>query len=179
MHKHITLFLVLTALSALSCHNQPTTSAGMLALVDPQVLSVSPDGKQAKVNLGEMDRVQPAEILYVVRNNRLVGILSVSKPSPYTSDCRIMTTKNTTKRPPGALMNLGTICVGDRVVKHWPVITPPELTHDRVVDKIPITIPADNATSPGKVILIPRNQYDQWMKDHPPKPMLPTKGPSN
>jgi|GEM_PF-3570602 hypothetical protein len=181
MQKHIVLLLALAAAAVLSCQNQTSTTTlpVMPGFVEPQVVSVSADGKQATVNIGVMDKIRPAEMLYVVRNNRLVGMLSVRKPSTYTSDCTILASKSMTTMPPGSAVTLGNIAAGDHVVKNWPSVAPAGLMHDQVQEKVSVTIPSDNATTPGKTILVPRDQYDQWMKDHPPKPMVPTMGPSN
>lgn len=178
MRTYITLFLILAGVAALSCQ-QSKTSTMMPTFIEPQVVSLSPDGKQAKVNIGVTEHIRPGETLYVVRNNnRLVGILSVMQPSAYTSDCMIRASESMTKMPPGSAVTFGQIAVGDHVVRTWPSVTPPELSHDRVVDKVSVTLPSDNASLPGKTILIPREQYDQWVKDHPPKSTVPTMGPS-
>jgi hypothetical protein len=180
VQKRIVLLLVLAA-AMTSCQGGQTSTSRIPAMpgfVEPQVVSVSADGKQATVNLGVMDQIQPAEMLYVVRNNGLVGMLSVRRPGDYTSDCIVMASKGMTPAAPGSTVTLGKIAVGDRVVKNWPFAAP-GLVHDQVLEKIPVTIPSDDPSKPGQVIMVPRTQYDQWKIDHPPKPVVPTKSPSN
>jgi len=145
--------------------------AGAPRLVDPQVIAVSADGRQAKINIGEMDKVRPAQMLYVVRNNQLAGMLNVVKPGAYTSDCLIIASRSVSKLPADAPVALGNIRVGDRVAREFSSIMRPGIARNRVTDKVPVAVESDNAMTPASVLLIPRDQYDQWKKDHPPKPM--------
>jgi len=167
--KRVVLFCGLAAVLALSCQSQPTTPVGASRLIDPQVISVSADGKQAKINIGELDKVRPGQTLYVTRNNQLAGMLTVIKPGAYTSECLITASRTVSKLPADSSVALGNIRAGDRVAREFQHITRAGVARDRIPDKVPVPVESDNASLPGGVILIPRDQYDQWQKDHPPK----------
>jgi len=176
--KFLVLFLCLAATLVLSCKTQPTIPSYYApGLVDPQVTEVAPDGKLVKVNIGMLDKVHVGQRLYVLRSNQLVGMLTVTKPTSYTSECAIVASKNTNKPPPDTKVALGNIRVGDRVARELKYVPRAGFPGDRVPYLVPIPYEPDNASLKGgaKEIVIPRDLVEQWRREHPPAQTPPSK----
>jgi hypothetical protein len=166
-----------------SCSTPPPAPYQM---VDPRVMSVGNDGTTAKINIGTFDHVRPGELLYVVRDHKMIGMLTVDRISDYWSDCRVTASKTVSKMDPAA-SPLGDVRVGDIVMREFKDIADVGLPKERVPRMVPVPYqPADPYTEPKtpppatelearklaakqniQLPVIPREQVDEWIKMHP------------
>lgn len=179
MTKFAAAILALSLCALCSCAGQPAQMTGRM--VDPTVASVASDGKTAKVNIGYFDGVHVGQRLYVVRQNKLIAMLTVRKPETYSSDCLVVASGQVTQGH--AANSLGTIHAGDNVFRSMAGLTlPGGRPGEQVPRMVPVPYePADqlgaqqessdnNAERKARLVqppVIPRDQVENWMKTHP------------
>jgi len=143
----------------------------MARLVDAQITEVSSDGAQAKVNIGVFDDVHVGQRLYVIRNDQLVGMLIVRQPDVYSSDCGVIEPREGSRFPDNAAVRIGKVRIGDLVVRKLSSVTRARAGMGLPLDKVPRMVPVpyepDNATGSALETVIPRDQVEQWKKEHP------------
>jgi hypothetical protein len=178
---------VLLALSVLSCESGPPTAAPSPAqMIDPQVTWVSSDGKNAKVNIGVLDQLHVGQRLYAVRDNKMAGLLMVTKPESYWSECLVTASRDVTKADAKAEDQLVRLRVGDHVVREFRNIAQTGLPREQVPRMVPVPYqpeapkkaeeppPKDDLEARKRALMkdvqipvIPREAVEQWIKDHP------------
>lgn len=172
----IALTLVVAAAS-LSCEAPQATPYRM---VDPQVTWVSSDGKDAKINIGLLDKLYAGQRLHVVRDHKLVGYVTVTRPIEYSSDVLVMDARTQPNAP------LGQVRAGDVVLREFKNIAETGMPREKVARMVPV--PYDPASAPpvtpagtisgnprwttppkeaADVRVIPREMVDEWIKTHP------------
>lgn len=171
-------FLCLAAAALLlSCETQ-TYQVG--DLVNPKITEVSADGKTAKVNIGLFDGVHAGQMLYVVRDNRLAGMLVVRRLDAYSSECTVTASKTEGHLAEAARVRLKDIRAGDLVVREFKEISGAGMIRKKVPRMVPVPWDTDNTTigvaarkfEDGRQEIyewkkIPRDQVDAWRKKHP------------
>ena len=160
---------LVSAVMMLSCESQ---DLNVYDMVSPQITEVSDDGRIAKVNIGSWDGVHAGQRLYVVRGNELGGMLTVLRPFQYQSECVVTASKGVSNLYGDAKVAMIKVKRGDLVVRKTKYITGAGLTRDRVPRMVPTpytAYDADNETLTvgSQEIKIPRDQVEQWKKDHP------------
>ena len=171
--KQVIPFLCVAAV-LLSCEGQTYNVAEM---VDPKVTKVYDDSRQANVNIGVFDGVHAGQRLYVVRNNRPIGMLMVRNPRDYTSECVVVAPSNAIKMPsPGG----GDIKAGDLVARDFRGVTAVGTLREKVPRMVAVPYEVDDQTmaTVDKALgdpekrqqmwsRIPRSQIDAWRRRHP------------
>ena len=177
--RHVFAVLCAAAgLAVLSCESQPPP-VNVYDVVAPQIIKVSSDGLHADVNIGMFDGMHAGQRLYVVRDQKLAGMLTVTRPLDYSSECVVVASNQVSDVDPGAEVDLKNVRVSDLVVTRTKYISGAGLMKERVPRMVPVPYDAyDSETETlkvgGREIKIPRDQVEQWKKDHP----LPKTGSS-
>jgi len=173
--KSIAIVACVLALALLASCETPAPIVGQL--VDPKIVMVSPDGKEARINIGINDHVRPGQLLYVVRDHKLIGLLDAAKPSEYWTDCVVTASKQVTKNSDN--LPIDKVVVGDLVMRYFKDIADVGLPKERVPGMVPtpgadLSTPQphpDNVTRPAhpetNVPVIPREMAPDWIKTHP------------
>ena len=173
--------VLLAAAVMTSCSTPPPAPYQM---VDPRVMSVDNDGATAKINIGTFDQVRPGQLLYVVRDHKMIGMLTVEKISDYWSDCRV-TASSKVSKVDLKTSPLGEVRVGDIVMREFKDIADVGLPKERVPRMVPVPYqPADPVPEPAastseiearklaakqniQLPVVPREQVNEWIKMHP------------
>ena len=145
------------------------------AMVDPRVMSVQNDGKTARINIGMYDQVHDGQLLYVVRDHKMIGMLTATQVSDYWTECRV-TASSKVSQVDMKMSTLSDIRAGDLVVRQFKDVADTGLPRERVPRMVPVPYqPADCATTtpPKQNIqepVVPRDMMEAWIKAHPPAP---------
>jgi len=95
----------------------------------------------------------------------------VRQPDVYSSDCGVMQRQEGGRFPANEAVNIGKVHVGDLVVRKLSSVTRARAGMGLPLDKVPRMVPvpyeADNSTGSVTETVIPRDQVEQWKKEHP------------
>lgn len=181
MKKMAALAATLLLCGLCSCAGQQPQMMGRM--IDPTVIEISKDGQTAKVNMGVFDGVHGGQRLYVARQNKLVGVLTVRKIDAYSSECLVVSSTDVSEGNPDA--TLDHIRPGDNVHRELMGLTRPGMPKEKVLRMVPVPYeaqekPVDTTQNPATTTdstkttvreiqppAIPRDQVDDWIKTHP------------
>jgi hypothetical protein len=164
-------FLAAAALLA-SCGGQQVNTPHM---VNPKIVRITQGGKMATVNIGFQNDVRSGDKLYVMRGGKFIGILLVETPLPFESECVVMTDEKNAIKGTSDKVAISKVAVGDLVSRSVTGIGYPGNPTERVSKYVPVPYDAENHTidrdgKPVKIeTAVPREEYEKWKKEHPPK----------